>query len=106
MPGRAEGAAEQHKNQEERERHDEEEPFCSALELLELAAPFDVIPGGQFDLPEDGGLGLVDEAADVTPANIEFDGDAAARVLARDLRRAFDQRNIGELRERDARAVR
>jgi hypothetical protein len=73
-----------------------------ALEMLEPAA-FDVIPGGQFDLPADGGLGFVDEGSDVTPANVEFDRDAAARVLARDLRRAFDPRDFGELRERDAR---
>src|SRR4030095_9395905 len=74
--------------------------------MLKLASPFDVVPGVQFSLPPDRGLGITDEAADVAPAHVEFHGDAAASVLARDLRRAVDQRDFGELRERDARAVR
>src|SRR5262245_4280050 len=70
--------------------------------MLKLTAPFEVVPGRQFDLLVDGSLGFIDEAADITSADVEFDRDAAARVFARNLCRAIDEGDVGELREGDA----
>src|SRR5438477_14250 len=50
--------------------------------------------------------GRGDEAADVASAHVALDDDPPLCVLAADLRRAFLERHVGELAERQARAAR
>src|SRR5699024_11047492 len=67
---RVEGSVEEDEDQEHGERDDEPEPFHRALLVLVLAAPFEEDALGEVDFVLDPGAGLLDEAAEITAADV------------------------------------
>jgi hypothetical protein len=72
------------KNVSRIERQDEGEPLHRALLVLELAAPQEVVAGGELDAGGDLLARFVDERAEVAVAHVHPDADVALAGLARD----------------------
>lgn len=86
--------------------HDDAEPLHCALLVLELPAPGDEVARRQFHGGVNLLLCLLYEAADVAVGHVALDDDTALRLFAADLRRAFGHIDVGQLAERNQRALR
>ena len=90
MRHRMERRKQQTENNQNRNRQHDGQPLHGACLVLELAAPFDEIPGRQRQTGMDRLLRRFDEAAQIGSADIRLYYDAPLRVLARhDLRTAL-----------------
>ena len=78
---------EQHEDEEERDRHDQEQPRGRALKVLELAAVFHVIASRELHLRLNRLLDIGDETAEIPASHVGFDRDAPVDVFPRNLSR-------------------
>ncbi len=93
----------QQENEGQSDGHDDLETRSGAFEVLELAAPFDVIAaGGQLDLLGDAPLRLGDEATKVPAADVALDDESPLAGFPHDLGRTFDHFHGGQARNRHA----
>jgi hypothetical protein len=91
------GEIEEHEDDQHHEWHNDGKGPLGADLMFELAAPFEVHPGGQLNLFSHGPLGLVDEPDDVAVTNVELHIAAQQAIFAFDHRRTFGDVDVGDL---------
>src|SRR6202040_152816 len=84
---------------DERDRHDDRELRLGALEILELAAPFEAVTGWDPDLLRQCALRVGDIAADVAVVHVDIDVIHELGVLGADHRRPLGDPYRGDLTE-------
>ncbi len=96
------GQVQKREDDDDRNRNDDHEARHRSPLILELAAPREVIPFGQFHFAADGRLDLVDERAHVASLDVAFERQEPAALLAVDLGAAHVHVHVGERTERQA----
>src|SRR6185437_8445908 len=75
--------------------------MACAFKLLELAAPFQLIPRRNFHLRCDCLFGSADKTGKIASTNIYLDANPPLTTFTADLRRAILFLNVGKLSKRD-----
>src|SRR6266536_416716 len=86
-------------------RHDDEQATPGTLLVLVLAAPLEVVTGGQLRLPRDCILCFVNKAANIAPTHVQQHRAAQQSILAGNHCRALYFTNVGQLRQRNRHAI-
>src|SRR6266550_5933642 len=94
----------QTEDNDEYDWHNYQQTTSCSLLVFVLAAPLDVVTGGQLRLARDRILRFINEATHVTSPNIEQHRPAEEAILAGNHRRALDFRDFSKLRQWDRRA--
>src|SRR5262249_11799956 len=89
----------QYANQQDSQGDNHPEALDGVLEVAEFADPFQGIACGQRDFLSNLALRLKHRAAQISPANAEFDGNIALLLLAVDERGAGHQVDARDLTE-------
>ena len=97
---------EEHEDDEQRQGHEEGEPAARPLEVLELPRPAEAVAGRQADALGERALRLCDVGAQVAAGHVDGDVAGERPLLVVDGGRGGRDRDVGELGERDLRAVR
>src|SRR5262249_8320963 len=97
---RGEVDVQQYANQQDRQGDNYPEALDRVLKVAGFADPFQAIACGQRDFLGDLALRLEHRAAQIPPANAEFDGNIALLLLAVDEGRAGHQVDARDLAER------
>ena len=85
-------------DQQERDRHDDDEPLRRSDELLERPAVLDPVAGRYVHVARETFADLVDERAEVAAAHVGRHEDATFTVLAADLVRPDLERDLCDFR--------
>src|SRR5262249_1740663 len=97
---RGEVDVQQYANQQDRQRHNHPQAFDCILKIAKFADPFQAIARRQRAFLGNPALCLEHRAAEVAPANAEFDWNIALLLLAIDERRAGHQIDLRDLAQR------
>ena len=99
------------RDDQQRQRHDDEQPLLGAQHVFVLAAPENVVAGRQLDLAGgDGGVhgvhGVLDVGAHVNAVDVHINPVVRHGALGLDGHRAVHDFDVGEFAERNLRAGR
>ena len=95
----------EHEDHQQHDRQDELQPGSRAFLVLPPAAPADVVPRWQRDVPCDGRAGFLHEAPDVAALHVQEHRREQQAVLRRNHRGTAGVLDASDLAERDLRAV-
>src|ERR1700730_7691941 len=96
---------EQQEDDKHRDRHHDLQPSFGALQIFELAAPSDVMPGRKLDLCGDGLLRVRHVAAKITVAQIDENVGSKLGVFGADAGGSLRKADLGDLAERNRASV-
>src|SRR6202020_162261 len=100
---RIEQPVEQHHDQDKGNGQNNREPLLGLLQRIDLSRPIDAIAGWQLHIAVDALLRFLDRTGKIAASDAELDRHKALVFLAKDVRGAGVERDVGEITERNMR---